>query len=151
MQKISATNLERCKLPCRISLQQTCTNSSALQNFLQRTCTNSRPVAEIICNAECVAENICNGRAQTVIALQIYLNFFFKKTAAVSSDSQYNLYSTIIFYKIHHQHIKQGECFSYLFSTLLLHKRTRVPSSTAQNTVMYNVLGSGWGDTCLFV
>src|SRR4051812_18015298 len=29
--------------------------------FSARTCTNSRHVAEIICNAICVAENICNG------------------------------------------------------------------------------------------
>src|SRR3954466_370913 len=71
-------------------LQRTCTNSVALQNFLQRTCTNSRPVAEIICNAICVAKNICNGLAQTVIALQTDLKFFLKKTAAVSSNSQYN-------------------------------------------------------------
>src|SRR3954466_4600474 len=88
-------------------LQRTCTNSVALQNFLQRTCTNSRHVAAIICNAICVAENICNGRAQTVFALQTYLKFFFQNTAAVSSDSQYNLYSTIIFYKTHHKQIKQ--------------------------------------------
>ena len=71
--------LQRQIFRCRKYLHLTCTNSVALQNFLQRTCTNSRHVAEIICNAICVAENICNGRAQTVIALQIYLNFFKKK------------------------------------------------------------------------
>src|SRR5436190_20068445 len=85
--------LQRPRLRCRIYLhltctnsvalqnflQRTCTNSFALQNFLQRTCTNSRHVAEIICNAICVAKNICNGHAQTVIALQTDLKFFLKK------------------------------------------------------------------------
>src|SRR5436190_1689187 len=80
--------LQRTKLRCRIYLHQTCTNSNALQNYLQRTCTNSRHVAEIFYNVNCVAEIICNGRAQTVIALQTFL-IFFLKTAAVSSDSQY--------------------------------------------------------------
>src|SRR2546430_362377 len=151
--------LQQKKLRCRIYLhltctnsvalqnflQPTCTNSVALQNFLQRTCTNSRHVAEIICNAICVAEYICNGHAQTVIALQTDLKFFFKKTAAVSSNSQYNLYSTIIFYKTHHKQIKQEHGYTYTFSTHFLHKRTRVLPSTAQNTVGYSVLGSGWG------
>src|SRR5436189_5929816 len=52
-------------------------------------------------------KNIGNGRAQTVIALQTYLKFFKKKTAAVSSDSQYNIYSKIIFYKNQQKKIKQ--------------------------------------------
>src|SRR3954471_14855812 len=157
--------LQRKKLRCRIYLhltctnsvalqnflQRTCTNSVALQNFLQRTCTNSRHVAEIICNAICVAENICNGRAQTVIALQTDLNFFLKKTAAVSSNSQYNLYSTIIFYKTHHKQIKQEHGYTYTFSTHFLHKRTRVLPSTAQNTVWVQCFGQWMGDTCHFV
>src|SRR3954469_5135519 len=87
--------LQRTKLHCRIYMHQTCTNSVALQNFLQRSCTNSRHVAEIICNAICVAEKYLQRTGTTSNWDADLSEIFYKKTATVSSDSQYNLYSTI--------------------------------------------------------
>src|SRR5436305_621534 len=68
----------QCIMRCRNYLQRTL----RCIKYLQRSCTNSNCVADLS-------------------------ELFFKNTAAVSSDSQYNLYSTIIFYKTHHKQIKQ--------------------------------------------
>src|SRR5436190_1224172 len=44
---------------------------------------NVHYVAENICNGNCVADNICNECARTVIALQTFLKFFKKNSSLI--------------------------------------------------------------------